>query len=69
MVDLEYHIDDVALVPIDLYFVAKLPTGLNAIAGAYKVATDPCCCKEGGSIGVKAIRRGSLYNIWALQWP
>ena len=36
MVDLEYHhIDDTALVPIDLYFVAKLPKGLIAIAGAY----------------------------------
>ena len=29
MVDLEYHIDDIALVPIDLYFVAKLPKGLR----------------------------------------
>ena len=30
MVDLEYHIDDTASVPIDVYFVAKLPTGLCA---------------------------------------
>ena len=31
MVDLEYHIYDKALVPIGLYFVAKLPAGLNAV--------------------------------------
>jgi hypothetical protein len=35
MVDLEYHIDDTALVPIDVYFVANLPKGLIVIAGAY----------------------------------
>jgi hypothetical protein len=35
MVDLEYHIDDIALVPIDLYFVAKLPVGSNAVVEAY----------------------------------
>jgi hypothetical protein len=35
MADLEYHIDDIALVPIDLYFVAKLPACLNAVVGVY----------------------------------